>query len=320
MNSVRLAIGFYVFAGAAIVVLLWRNSANPDALKNAGILFAGAIPALIAILPYLTQRVDTRRFEFALFYDNTQKRVVPIGTYDPYIRAYHSVFANLKNEDFLADAAKTQTDYWAGLGLDLIERAILIEIAAKFTVHWNLQEFSSQLTPMGQTNRFNLGLDQPQQQIEMKDVRKVFAQNELISKPEHDLIFPSFSLPPCGTIHAKKSDSNVPTRTIIIDTCEVRVTITITPSASGGLPGGVWGIVSPSENLGLLEYSVGTQAKFAWAKQTSETKLYETWVANLNSALEKFDWSHVDNEAEKLLMRQMLDRQRVENERSTKNH
>jgi hypothetical protein len=320
MNFVRLAIGFYVFVGAATAVLLWRNSANPDALKNAGILFAGVIPALIAILPYLTQRVDTRRFEYALFYDNNLKRVVPIGTYDPYIRAYHSVFANLKNEDFLADAAKTQTDYWAGRGLDLIERAILIEIAAKFQLHWNVQEFSSKLTPTGETTRFNLGLDQPQQKIEMKDVRKVFAYNELISKPEHDLIFPSFSLPPCGTIHAKKSDSNVPMRTIIIDSCDMRVTITITPSASGGLPGGVWGIVGPSAHLGLLEYSVETQAKFERAKQTSETKLYERWVANLNSALDKFDWSNVDNEAEKLLMRQMLERQRVVNERGAKDH
>jgi len=320
MNSVRLAIVFYIFAGAATAVLLWRNSANPDALKNAGILFAGVIPALIAILPYFSQRVDTRRFVYALFYDSTLKRVVPIGAYDPYLRAYHSVFTNLGNEDFLADAAKTQTDYWMGRGLDLIERAIVIEIAGKFMVHWNIQEFPSQLTPMGQTNRYNLGLDQPQQKIEMQDVRKVFAQNELISKPDHDLIFSSFSLPPCGAIRTKKSDSNLSMRTIIIDTCEVSVTIMITPSASGGLPGGVWGIVGPSANLGLLEYSVETQAKFAWARQTSETKLYETWVANLNSVLEKFDWSHVDNEAEKLLMRQMLDRQRVENEQSAKNH
>jgi hypothetical protein len=318
MNFVKLAIGVYLFAGAAAAILLWRNSANPDAIKNAGILFAGVIPALIAILPYMTARVENKRLEYALFYDNNLKRIVPIGTYDPYLRAYHNVFANLKNEDFSADAAKTQTDYWKGRGLDLIERAILIEVAAKFQVHWNIQEFSSKLTPMGETARFNLGLDQPQQKIEMKDVRKVFAYNELVSKPEHDLIFPSFSLPPCGAIHAKKSDSNVPTRTIIIDTCDVRVTITITPSASGGLPGGVWGIVGSSAHLGLLEYSVETQAKFAWAKQTSETKLYERWVANLNSALEKFDWSNVDREAEKLLMRQMLERQRVETERGAK--
>jgi hypothetical protein len=100
----------------------------------------------------------------------------------------------------------------------------------------------------------------------------------------------------------------------------VRVTITITPSASGGLPNGVWGIVGPSAHLGLLEYSVETQAKFARAKQTSETKLYERWVANLNSVLEKFDWSHVDNKAEKLLMRQMLDRKRVESEQGVKSH
>jgi hypothetical protein len=73
MNSVRLAIVFYIFAGAATAVLLWRNSANPDALKNAGILFAGVIPALIAILPYFSQRVDTRRFVYALFYDSTLK-------------------------------------------------------------------------------------------------------------------------------------------------------------------------------------------------------------------------------------------------------
>jgi hypothetical protein len=318
MNFVRLAIGFYVFVGTAAVVLLWRNSANPDALKNAGILFAGVIPGLIAILPYLTQRVDTRRFEFALFYDSNLKRVVPIGTYDPYLRAYHNVFTNLKNEDFLADAAKTQTDYWTGRGLDLIERAILIAIAGKFTPHWNMQEFSSQLTPIGETTHYSLGSDQPQQKIEMKDVREVFAHNDLISRPEHDLIFPSFSLPPCGAIHAKKSDGNVATRTIAIDTCDVRVTITVTPSASGGLPGGVWGIVGPTANLGLLQYSVETQAKFAWAKQTSDTKLYEMWVANLNFALQKFDWSNVDSEAEKLLTRQMLDRQRIENEKSVK--
>ena len=33
MNSVRLAIVFYIF-GAATAVLLWRNSANPDALHR----------------------------------------------------------------------------------------------------------------------------------------------------------------------------------------------------------------------------------------------------------------------------------------------
>ena len=73
---VRMALVIYVLIAGFAVVILGKNSAAPDSMKNCGILLASILPVLIAVLPYLNSEKIEKHFTFALFYDAPNKNII----------------------------------------------------------------------------------------------------------------------------------------------------------------------------------------------------------------------------------------------------
>jgi hypothetical protein len=83
MEPVKIALAFFVLLASGVVILLWRNTAAPDSLQNTGILIAGLLPALVAILPYLAVNKDSREFKYFLFFDESAKKAIMTGMVMP---------------------------------------------------------------------------------------------------------------------------------------------------------------------------------------------------------------------------------------------
>lgn len=158
-SIVRFVVILYILLGGFAAILLWRNAAAPTSLQNSGIILAGLLPALIAVLPYLRGHQLSKDVNLTLFFNESTKQVITSGLLSPYSRAYSSMFANLNQEDFKArkiedskvpkgNAKQYFPLFHKETGFNLVERLVLISLIDKFHNHWDI-EFHSNSEPTG---------------------------------------------------------------------------------------------------------------------------------------------------------------------------
>ncbi len=313
-NVVRIAVSLYIVLGGFAAFYLWRNAAAPNALQNAGIILAGLIPAFIAVLPYVLKTTELKNeSNLVIFFNEESKQVIQTGLFSPYSSAYFSLFANLSPSDLISreiedkeipkDSAK---QYWPFFhkerGFDLIERLILSTFAREFCGHWDV-DYQLQQTPQGESKRGKYS-DRDSKEIKVFKIASQFEHNQLIRDHSLDIVPPYFKLPSNSKFSVQ---SDVRKRTIIIENPGIGpLTISISPSGAGVAPGGVWGLITPNENLVALEYNATT--KLRYRPYATNSKVYKRWFENISAAIEKLDWAKIDSDVERTLMRKMLEK------------
>lgn len=307
-----IALVIYIVAAVFAVVLLWRNSDAPDALQNAGILVAGILPAVIAILPYLKTNKDSLGYTYAIFFDEGNRRAVWSGIYDPYSRAYSHVFTNLgvagvTSREISAEEfqANNTNEYWPifhyDRGLDLIERAILVKLEDMFRYGWDTDPKTAQ-TPVGIETRWSINTEKGER-IAESDLIRIFQHNDLAAQPGR---LSGFVLPPDSVLQSKPTGKKAfSQRNIIINNNDVFLKINIIPSRGTVAPGGIWGVMNPHPELKALLYRVIVEVNLPYGLNR-KTSRYEQWFRNITMTLEELDWTRIDGEVEKSLFRKML--------------
>jgi hypothetical protein len=230
--------------------------------------------------------------------------------------AYFSAFANLGNEGVTAREISddeveegSAKQYWPVFhkegGFDMIERAVLAQLAQNFVFHWDI-EFTSSTAPNG-TVRTGQGSGRSGTEIKFINVLKAFEHNTLITNPQYQIMGDRFTVPPNSTIKTElKGEIPFSTRTIIIDTKLATLKIEIIPSGAGIAPSGVWGLAAPSPSLTALGYDIKLNIEYERALNTKELDAYKRWFHAVSDVLEQLDWSRIDRDVEKALMRKML--------------
>lgn len=313
-NIVRLAVGIYVLLGVFVVFSLWWNAAATDATQNTGIVLAGLLPALIAVLPYLEKKELKREFVLALFFDEATQKVVFGDVDGPYVRAYHSVFANLNDSDFRPvprldsegnEVAQNVSwpDFHSTIGWDLIERALLNKISTTFLGHWDMEFLSPHNTPHGTQRMGKMGRGS-NLKLPMSKIASRFNHNRLIRDRAETLAPPFLNLPPESEVRTSQDEFR--RDILIINRFAKPLRISTAPSSGGIAPRGVWGVLKSSNGLHILLYSVEIVLDLPRWSRSPEAKPYVRWFDNIAESLAGLDWNAIDQEIERGLFRQLL--------------
>ncbi len=264
------------------VWLLYRNSSAPNSLQNTSILVAGILPALIAILPYLRSNVLQCEYRYALFFDEAAKKVVNTGFSHPYSIAYSSIFSNLNADDLSSREIEDDEipkvfakEYWRFFlkerGLDLVERAVLLQLAGTFTRHWDIH-WTKKKTPAGLSFQGRYEDSPDGEEVQMAELHHRFSHNSLIHDKWVELVPPWLRIPPNSRITT--SQVNVAGKTqrrITISNSEAELHVTISVAGGSVAEQGIWGFSSGMEGLRVLEYRVEAEMTLGYAKNNSQS-------------------------------------------------
>jgi len=304
-SIVRFAIVLYVVFASIALLLLWKNAAAPDAIKNTGILVASILPVLIVVLPYINPQVESFRYNFLLFYDSKAKSLTAGESWNPYQSTYMHLFTNL-SEKTSALNADDISDFQGNKGLDLIEKGIVETLMMRFISHWDVI-WREDRGPGHIASTAERGPIEASKQIPLEQIRKYFSHNSLISTP-NIVVGPGFHIPPASNLSTSQPGNS---RIIEITTPYSTVLITIRYSSSVVAQHGIWGILKPDpQNLNryyTIEYYVSLAIRpKRFKKYAPEMESYSGWHENIRNSLQRFDWEYVDNQIEQRVMREAI--------------
>jgi len=301
-NTVRSFLFVYAIFASIAVVLLWKNSAAPDGLKNVGILVASILPVLIVALPYLKQEPIEQHFTFILFYDSKDKTITWGDKSNPYFSNYLYMFTNLPDD---ALKAENFSELMGSKGLNIIEKGILEALFLKFSTHWDI-ELKKFEGPIGASESWTSNSKMETQFIELAKIQEVFQHNPFIVKS--GFIFPQLSVPPSSKISVKISENS---RAVIFNNPYSTLEIVFHPSSGMVAQQGIWGVLKPDgSNMNryfMVEYKVDCKLLVKGTKAYSpEMKSYRRWFENVCDELSRYDWNVVDKKVESTLNREAI--------------
>ena len=302
---VRVALSIYIlFAGVALI-LLWRNSAAPDGLKNAGILLASILPVLIVILPYLNKEKVEKDFTFIIFYDSKEKVVTFGNDYNPYGQSYIHMFTNLSKIPSSLRADNISDLTHSRKGLNIIEKGIIGAMLLKFSNHWDIEQKKFE-GPISTSESWSYNSKLKTTSVPLSKITEIFPKNPLIT-PE---VLGPFQLNIPLDCNIKVEDKNR-SRAIIFDNPYVTLRIAYRYSSSGVAQQGVWGVLpSDSTNMNryyVVEYRIDATLFIKSTKVYSpKMKKYKNWFENICGILANYDWNVVDKKIEKSLGRDAI--------------
>ncbi|MBU4257600.1 MAG: hypothetical protein KKC39_00185 [Candidatus Omnitrophica bacterium] len=304
-NVVKISLFFYIILAGLALFLLWRNSAAPDALKNAGILLASILPVLIVVLPYFKQEIITRQYSFALFYDSENKQIVVGDKFNPYYSNYMYMFTNLSKIPNALDA-KDFSEVMDKKGIDIVEKGIVDTLIGKFMMHWDIETKKFE-GPVGRSESWSGASKLHKETIPISEIQKIFKSNPFIATPGI-IVHPNTSVPPKTSITVKTDNR---CRAIVFVNPFAVMEIDIAPSSGMVAQHGIWGaIIADPKNMNryyVIEYKITANLKLNKTKVYSpEMKYYRKWFENVCDVLERFDWSTVDKNIEKTLNREAI--------------
>jgi hypothetical protein len=305
-ETIIVRIGLFVYAILCILalILLWKNAAATDALKNAGILLASILPVLIVVLPYINYREVSYNYNYILIYDSKKKTLVTGDHWNVYESIYRDMFVNISKMPE-AISEDNMDNYHRIKGLDIIEKGIVGALINRFISHWDVvwQEnrgpgyvMSSAIVSTEDSTRLSL-----------EQIRESFVHNRLISTPELTVYWP-LCLPPKSTLKTSQPDGH---RIIRLSNDFSLVSIEI--RSSGGIVAqqGVWGVLQPDpEDMNrfyALGYQVSLTIRTKRMKQYApEMEAYSRWYENIRTVLSRFDWDFVVKEIEHESMKKAI--------------
>jgi len=304
-SMVRSAIVLYLVFVSIALLLLWKNAAAPDALKNTGILVASILPVLIAILPYINLQIESFKYRFILLYDSKDKTLTTGDSWNPYESTYMHLFTNLSKRPS-ALKADNISDFQENKGLDLIEKGIVATLMIRFMSHWDVV-WREDRGPNYVVSSGGRGAIEASKQIPLEQIRQDFSHNSLISAPDI-MVGSGFHIPPASNLSTSQPDKS---RIIKITTPYSAVSITIQFSYSMVAQHGIWGILKPDpQNLNryyTIEYHVSLAIRpKRFKKYAPEMESYSRWHENIRNSLQSFDWEYVDKQIEQRVMREAI--------------
>jgi len=303
--GVRIALFFYIIFASVALFLLWRNSAAPDALKNAGILLASILPVIIVVYPYLKQERITHDFTFNLFYDAQEKQIVAGDDFNSYGANYIHMFTNLS---MVPDAlnAKDISEAMEVKGLNIIEKGIIETLLLKFMTHWDIETKKFE-GPISKSESWGASSKLPSIKIELSKIQNLFKHNPFVATP-NILVHPTMCIPQNTEIIIKNDEKS---RAIIFKNPYTTIEISIRFSSMGVAQHGVWGVLkidpkNPNRYY-VIEYRIVASQKINKTKvYAPEMGSYRRWFENICDMLQKFDWSTVNQQIEKSLTREAV--------------
>lgn len=302
---VRVALIIYGILALLAVLLIWKNSAAPDALKNTGIVVASILPVLIAVLPYLISEKLSDEFHYILFYDAVEKEITAGEFPNTYASTYVLMFSNLS---VVPEASKAESldDFMDNKGLDIVEKGILETLIVNFMSHWDIV-LSESIGPTYETKMIKKGSEGELKKITIKELKDKFHHNKLISTPGV-LIHSDFSLPPGSTIAPIIKDKS---RFIMIKNGFGVINIEIYRSLASVAQQGIWGVFKPDpKNLNrfyTIEYLVKLTMKVGRFKRYSPAMNdYKKWFANIRMVLSEYDWQNIEKKIERSEIRKAI--------------
>lgn len=303
-------LSLYVLVAAAVVFILFRNSGASDSLQNVSILFAGLIPAVIAVVPYLSSSKQSEEFSYYLFFDEPTGSAISFPL-SPYESAYFGAFANLDAQYFSINAdgrgGGEEQDKWLAetknLGFDLLERMILQNLVMHFGMHWDLT-FSKRITPIGQSQsgRSNSGIVGTR--IPLRSIQNAFPHNPLISNIMTTIEGAGLTVPPGGSFSASQIDpGRFEQRIITIDSPGATMNITIAWSSGGEVPSPFMGVQLPNP---AWSYGYSVNVDVAYHKNDVARTAHEDWFNGVTHVLSEADWGNVEAAVENKRRAQLL--------------
>ena len=304
-NVVKVSLFFYIILAGVALFLLWRNSAAPDALKNAGILLASILPVLIVVLPYFKQEIITHQYSFALFYDSQNKHIIAGDKFNPYYSDYMYMFTNLGKIPDALDA-KDFSEVMDKKGIDIVEKGIVDSLVTKFMTHWDIETKKFE-GPVGKSEWWSGDSRSPKEIIPISEIQKIFKNNLLIATPGI-IVHSNMNVPPKTSITVKTDNQY---RAIVFENSFAVLEIGIVPSSGMVAQRGIWGVVTTDpKNMNryyVIEYKITATLKLNKTKVYSpEMKYYRKWFENVCDVLERFNWSTVNKNIEKTLNREAI--------------
>ncbi|WP_108125738.1 hypothetical protein [Saccharospirillum mangrovi] len=309
---VRIAVSIYLILGGVAAISLWRSAAAPDALQNSGIIIAGLLPALIAVLPYLKSSQLSENFELVLIFDEDARSVIPNAELDIYSRTYSNLYSNLDPINLLSreigDDEVREGDakqYWIFFnkekGWDLIERLILLSFAHRFRGSWDI-ELSSRQTPTGHVIEGQYG-DSESKEIRLDVIAKeMFHHNKIIQEGWMDLVPPFFHIPNGGTFTVEATSRS---RIFTIKNRKATLKIDISPAGGEELHS-LWGQYLPQNlNWAALYYRV--EVSLTYQKYSTDGARYEQWFKNTANEIQQYDWNTIEENRQNELLRRYLE-------------
>lgn len=303
MDSIIVRICILAFCGlsAASVFLLWRNSAAPDALRNAGLLVAGMLPIVLSSFPYLKQLSDQESFTYGLIYDRHEKSLTDGLTPNRYQHRYLFMFSDVGKLPKEISGFSENELFFGNKGLNLLEKGIIEAMLKSFSYNWTSE-------PGAQAGRT----------VTRDDLAGFFPDNPFITNKEVILFPDTFVLPPGTEVsvsgHWSKSDDKQPApfqRTIKLTNKFAVTTISIFPRGGGVQQQGVLGVVpkDPKDmnRYWMNNYVVTLNTEYSrWDTHSPEVKLIQQWHKNLASALRTFDMPEVEKDSREFLLEQVF--------------
>ena len=302
---VRMALVIYVLIAGFAVVILGKNSAAPDSMKNCGILLASILPVLIAVLPYLNSEKIEKHFTFALFYDAPNKNIISGDNWNAYSSSYIHMFTNASQVPG-ALKAESLTDMMESKGLNLVEKGIIETLFLKFSTHWDIEAKKFE-GPVSSSESWDSSSKLKSEPMELAKIREIFKRNPLIVTPGV-IVSPQICLPSESKVRVETIDKS---RAIIISNPYVTLRINFHASSGTVAQQGVWGIFVPDpKNMNryyAIEYKVDSTLFINRMKAYSpEMKHYRRWFENICDTLSGYDWSTVDKKIERNLNRDAI--------------
>lgn len=302
---VRIALIIYVLIAGFAVLILGRNSAAPDSMKNCGILLASILPVLIAVLPYLNSEKIEKHFTFALFYDATNKNIISGDILNAYSSSYIHMFTNT-SEVVGALKAETLLDMMESKGLDLIEKGIVEALFMKFSIHWDIESRKFE-GPVSSSESWDSSSKLKSNSLELAKIHEIFKHNPLIATAGV-IVHPQICLPPGSKVRVEAMGKS---RIIIISNPYVTIRINFYASSGTVAQQGVWGVFTPDpKNMNryyAIEYKIDSTLFINRMKTYSpEMKHYQRWFENICDTLSRYDWSVIDKKIERNLNREAI--------------
>lgn len=302
---VRIIVIVYLIVVLFTLLLLWKNSAAPDALKNGGILIASLLPVLIAVLPYLNRQIQKTNFSYNLFYDNTQMQLIPGEGHNSYVSAYIHAFSNLNSADF---KGRTFEDFSGSKGFDLIEKGILSKLVWEFGNAWDIKKVSHSL-PNAQATFFDSQTSLPSSTVTVEKVLEKFTKNHLLAR-SGVLVGKGLTLPGKSTLNTSSSNDD---RVIKICNPQFDISIRITQLMSGVLQQGIPGFITKDPKNENRYYSISfgveiTMTSGILSRYSPQMPAYQRFYENICAALNTMDWKEIEVKLEKSLLDKAVDK------------
>ncbi len=295
----RIFVIIYLAIAAIVSVLLWRNSAAPDALRNAAILIATILPVVITVIPYFKQESVEKDFTFVFFYDSHEKTLIGGDSFGDYESNYLYMFTNLP-----ADSLKAENldDAYEKV-LNIIEKGILQALLVKFNSHWDI-EIKKFKGPVGKSESWGGNSNVNKKKITANEIQEAFSHNPLVTT----IVPVDMFVPPDMVI---KFEKNNKFRTIVFENSYVTLKIPIHHYAAMVAQHGVWGVLKPDKNNMNRYYLVEFRASAILYPNKSklyspEMKYYKKWFKNICDILDQYDWNTVDQQIENSLNRKVI--------------